>query len=126
VAQASRLRVHRASRPVIRALKIAQDRTQEEEERQARLAANQAALARITQIAKSRHVNEGVFDRLRTEYEDRLQQLAVQETEDGHTKFSLFSADYEELSREALLEERRTIVELRNQRVINDRATCRS
>jgi len=60
VAQASRLRVHRASRPVIRALKIAQDRTQEEEERQARLAANQAALTRITQIAKSRHVNEGV------------------------------------------------------------------
>jgi Na+/H+ antiporter len=105
---------------VIRALKIARDRTQEEEERQARLAANQAALARITQIAKSRHVNKGVFDRLRTEYEDRLQQLAVQETEDGHTKFSLFSADYEELSREALLEERRTIVELRNQRVIND------
>jgi Na+/H+ antiporter len=106
--------------PLIRWLKIADDHSLEEEERQARLQANQAALARITEIAKSRRLDEGVVGRVRGEYEDRILQLTVQEHGKSETKLSLFSPVYEELSKEGLGEERRTILRLRNKRVIND------
>jgi CPA1 family monovalent cation:H+ antiporter len=105
---------------VIRWLHIAEDHSLEEEERRARLAANRSALARIARIAEARKVDQEVFGRLRTEYEDRLNQLTAQESGEAGATLSLFSADYEELSREGLQEERRTILELRNQRVIND------
>jgi CPA1 family monovalent cation:H+ antiporter len=106
--------------PIIRWLEVREDHAQEEEELKARLRANQAALARITQIAKSRRVDAAVFGRLRTEYEDRLHQLAAHELGNGKMKLSLYSPQYEQLSREGLEEERRTILHLRNERVIND------
>jgi monovalent cation/hydrogen antiporter len=106
--------------PLIRWLKITDDRSLEEEERQARLKANEAALARLAEIAKSRTVDEGVLVRLRAEYEDRVQQLAAHEDGNDHKKLSLYSAEYEELSREILGEERKTILHLRNELVIND------
>jgi monovalent cation/hydrogen antiporter len=106
--------------PLIRWLKIVDDRSLEEEERQARLKANQAALAKLAEMAKSRTVDEGVLARLRAEYEDRVQQLAGHDDGNDHKKLSLFSAEYEELSREILGEERKTILHLRNELVIND------
>jgi len=106
--------------PLIRWLKIADDRSLEEEERQARLKANEAALARLAQIAKSRPVDEGVLSRLRAEYEDRIEQLTEHQDEEDHKKLSLYSAEYEKLSKEMLGEERKTILHLRNERVIND------
>jgi CPA1 family monovalent cation:H+ antiporter len=104
---------------------VREDHAQEEEERKARLQANQAALARITETAKSRGANDAVLGRLRTEYEDRIHQLAAREPGNGKMKFSLFSPEYERLSREGLEEERRTILHLRNERVINDNALRR-
>jgi CPA1 family monovalent cation:H+ antiporter len=106
--------------PLIRWLEIVDDRSLEEEERQARLKANQAALARLAEIARSRPVDEGVHTRLRAEYEDRVQQLAAHDEGTDHQKLSLYSAEYEELSKEILREERKTILHLRNERVIND------
>jgi monovalent cation/hydrogen antiporter len=106
--------------PIIGWLKIVDDHSLEEEERQARLKANQAALARLAQIAKSSKVDEGVLERLRAEYEDRVQQLTGPEAGQDHKKLSVYSADYEELSKEILAEERQTILNLRNERVIND------
>jgi monovalent cation/hydrogen antiporter len=106
--------------PLIHLLKIADDHSLEEEERQARLKANQAALARLAEIAKSRKVDEVVLDRLRAEYEDRVEQLAGQGDGIDHKKLSIYSAEYEELSKEILIEERKTILNLRNERVIND------
>lgn len=106
--------------PLIRWLKIVDDRSQEEEERLARLKANQAALARLGELAEARAVEEGVLARLRAEYEDRIQQLASHEEGNDHKKLSLFSAEYEKLSKEILGEERKTILHLRNERVIND------
>ena len=50
----------------------------------------------------------------------RVQQLAGPEAGHDHKKLSLYSADYEELSKEILVEERQTILNLRNERVIND------
>jgi CPA1 family monovalent cation:H+ antiporter len=106
--------------PLIRWLEVREDHEQEEEEFKARLQANKAALARITQTAKSRGVEDAVLGRLRTEYEDRIHQLAAHESGNGEMEFSLFSPEYERLSREGLQEERRTILHLRNERVIND------
>jgi CPA1 family monovalent cation:H+ antiporter len=106
--------------PLIRWLKIVDDHSLEEEERQARLKANQAALAHLSELAKARKVDETVLSRLRSEYEDRIQQLAGRDDGNGHHKLSIYSADYERLSRETLAEERNTIVKLRNDRVIND------
>jgi monovalent cation/hydrogen antiporter len=106
--------------PLIRWLKIVDDHSLEEEERQARLKANQAALAKLAEIAKSHHVDESVLGRLRAEYEDRIGQLSGHEDGSDHGKLSIYSADYEELSREILGEERKTILNLRNERVIND------
>jgi CPA1 family monovalent cation:H+ antiporter len=106
--------------PLIRWLKIVEDHSLEDEERQARLKANEAALARLAEIVKSRSVDEGVLVRLRAEYEDRVQQLTTHEDETDHKKLSLYSAEYEELSREILGEERKTILHLRNERVISD------
>jgi CPA1 family monovalent cation:H+ antiporter len=106
--------------PIIRWLKLSDDHTLQDEERHARLHANRAALEKISQHARKRKIPEHLVDRLRAEYEDRIHQLTTQEneTEDGH--LTLYSPEYEELSKEALAEERNAIVALRNQHVIND------
>jgi monovalent cation/hydrogen antiporter len=106
--------------PLIHCLKIVDDRSSEEEEREARLKANQAALARLTEIAKTRRMDEEMVGRLRGEYEDRIEQLSQHQDDGSHKKLTVFSADYEQLSREILQEERNTILRLRNERVIND------
>lgn len=106
--------------PIIHLLKIVDDHAPEEEERLARLKANQAALSRVLALARTRGMDDGVLDRVRTEYEDRIEQLSEPRHENGQTRFNLFSPAYEELSKEGLLEERKTILHLRNTRVIND------
>jgi Na+/H+ antiporter len=106
--------------PLIRWLNIVDDHSLEEEERQARLKANQVALAKLKEMADSHSVDEPVLGRLRAEYEDRIQQLTMQEGADDHKKLTLYSAEYEDLSRKILAEERKTILNLRNDRVIND------
>ena len=101
-------------------LKVKGDDRTEQEEAKARLQANQAALARIDQIAASNQVAASLADRLRVEYEDRIQQLEHAQDSDGAHSPGLFSSEYEHLSREALKVERATILDLRNQKVIND------
>ena len=54
------------------------------------------------------------------EYQDRLRQLEACDPEHAESRRSLFSSDYERLSQEALLVERKTILRLRNEGVIND------
>jgi CPA1 family monovalent cation:H+ antiporter len=106
--------------PLIRWLGVKDDRAAEKEERQARLKANQAALARLDELAKLDQVDAEVLQRLRVEYQDRLRQLEVCEPEIGEELRGLFSSDYERVSYEALLVERKTILQLRNEGVIND------
>src|ERR1043166_5473335 len=60
------------------------------------------------------------WQRLRIEYEDHIKQVEGSEPESAGTALRLFSSEYERLSHEALLQERRTILELRNQSVISD------
>ena len=103
---------------LIRRLGIEDDGAAETEEREARLKANQAALARLDEIAESDPAKADALQRLRIEYEDRLRQLEAYENTDGPR--GLFSSEYEHLSYEALRVERRTILQLRNAGVISD------
>ena len=106
--------------PIIRWLKVEDDGLTEKEEREARLKANEAALARLIELADSTETDKQVAQRLRVEYEDRIRQLEVCEPDLPGGGHRLFSSDYERLSRETLIVERKTILQLRNERVIND------
>ncbi|HLH53846.1 MAG TPA: Na+/H+ antiporter [Verrucomicrobiae bacterium] len=105
---------------IIKGLKVTGDNVAQQEEITARLKANQAALARIDEIAKSDGMPQKIIDRIRDEYEDRIRELeSAQESSEANSK-GLFPAEYEQVSREALKVERNTILNLRNEWVIND------
>lgn len=110
--------------PMIRWLKIVDDRVTEKEERLARLRANEAALDRLETSESSKRARPETLERLRSEYEDRIQQLR-DETVDAESSNALFSPDFEELAREALQTERDTLIQLRNKEAISDQALRR-
>jgi monovalent cation/hydrogen antiporter len=110
--------------PLVRWLKIKDDRITEKEERLARLKANEAALARLEEIESSKRANPRTIERLRSEYEDRIRQLRG-EGADEQSFRGLFSKDFEELAREVLQTERDTVIQLRNEEAINDQALRR-
>ncbi len=105
---------------LIRGLNIRDDHAAEKEERQARLKANQAALFRLDEIAASRATDDETVRRLREEYEDRIRQLQVCRQESSGAAPGLFSSEYDRLSRDTLLVERKTLLAFRNEGVIND------
>lgn len=104
---------------LIRWLDLKDDGADEKEERAARFKANEAALARLHEIASvpARTTGDGL-QRLMDEYQDRLRQVETCEPGDGPGR--LFSSEYEAFASEALEVERKTILQLRNERVIND------
>jgi len=110
--------------PLVRLLKVVDDRVTEKEERQARLKANEAALARLEELASLNRARPKTIERLRSEYEDRVRQLRS-EAPDEESVSRLFSADFEELAREVLQTERDTVIQLRNEEAINDQALRR-
>jgi Na+/H+ antiporter len=108
--------------PLVRWLKIVDDHVTEKEERVARLKANEAALARLEELASLNRARPKTIERLRSEYEDRIRQLRI-EAPPEETR--LFSEDFEELAREVLQTERDTVIQLRNEEAINDQALRR-
>ena len=105
---------------LIRKLGVTDDHSADKEEQTARLKANKAALAKLDDLAWANRVGKDIAQRLRIEYEDRVLQLESSEPDGRGKSHGLFSSEYEKLSYEALLVERNTILELRNQEVIND------
>jgi len=105
---------------LIRWLRVEDDGAAEAEEREARLKANQAALARLDELTKSQSANPDVLRRMQIEYDDRIRQLDLAEPIDGDKAHHLFHHDYEDLSRELLEVERSVILQLRNEHIIND------
>jgi monovalent cation/hydrogen antiporter len=97
----------------------------EREEREARLRANRAAMARLTELGAQDAVPADLIQRLRTEYEDRLRELEVCELNQSEEMRAAQSHPYKRLQQEALTVERNTILQLRNERVINDEAMRR-
>ncbi len=106
--------------PLIRWLGVEDDGSAEKEEREARLKANRAALTRLNEISEYDPAKVDALQRLRIEYEDHIRQVEGAERENAGTPLRLFSSEYERLSYEALREERRTILRLRNESVISD------
>ncbi len=105
---------------LIRWLKVVDAGGAEKEEREARLKANLAALARLAELEESEHLPTELLQRLRVEYEDRIRQLEAPEPAEVVGQLRLFSRAYLRLEEEALRVERQTILQLRNERVIND------
>jgi CPA1 family monovalent cation:H+ antiporter len=105
---------------LIRWLGIKDDDGAEREEREARLKANQAALVLLDEIAERDPAKAEAAKRLRVEYEDRVRQLQAYDGQSSDSPRGLFSTEYEFLSHQALTVERRIIVNLRNEGVIND------
>lgn len=105
---------------LIRWLGVKDDGSMENEERQARLKANQAALARLNELTESDTAKTDALHRMRIEYEDHIRQVEGAELANAGTTLRLFSSEYERLSRAALQVERQTILQLRNEDVIND------
>lgn len=105
---------------LIRRLKVVGGGGAEREEREARLKANLAALARLAELEKNENVPPELLQRLRAEYEDRIRQLEVPGPDEAPGQRRLFSEDYTRLEEEALRVERQTILQLRNARIIND------
>ena len=104
--------------PIIRWLNVVDDGLAEQEEREARLKANEAALARLNEL--SDRADPTALERLRGEYEDRIRQLEVCDPDSDSTKTHLYTDTYHKLLSEALAVERRTVIQLRNEQIIND------
>jgi monovalent cation/hydrogen antiporter len=89
------------------------------EERTARLKANEAAVAYLAEI--DNQFPADLLERLRAEYNDRIRQLEVcgdGECADGTN--GRMAPSYQRLQQDALDVERRTIIRLRDEFVIND------
>jgi Na+/H+ antiporter len=105
---------------LIRLLGIKDDGATEREEREARLQANRAALARLNEVAEHDPAKTDALQRLRVEYEDHILQLEGDKAKNAGTPLRRFSSEYERLSHQALQTERNTIIQLRNREIIND------
>lgn len=110
---------------LIRAIGLKDDGQADDEERQARLEANQTAL----RLLESDEVRDGVpaeiVQRLRAEYEDRLAQLEACCGNPENPGGAVATEQYQRLQRRALTVEREAIIRLRNAHVINDHALRR-
>ena len=108
---------------LIRLLGVVDDGLLNIEERTARLKANEAALAYLSEVDKRYPAD--LVERLRAEYDDRIRQLEVCANTGGDRSGGLVAPSYQRLQQEALDVERRTIIQLRDEYVINDEALRR-
>jgi len=110
---------------LIRKLGIKGDSITDEEERTARLEANKAALELIGKVAANHDFPPDVVDRLRVEYDERVEQLQLCAGNPEDCSGEIATPQYQRLQHEALRIERQTIIRLRNEHVINDEALRR-
>jgi monovalent cation/hydrogen antiporter len=104
---------------LIHRLGVVDDGLANVEERTARLKANEAAVAYPKEV--DNQFPPDMLERLRAEYDDRIRQLEV--CADGECDDStngLMASSYQRLQQDALDVERRTIIRLRDEFVIND------
>jgi monovalent cation/hydrogen antiporter len=110
---------------LIRKLRVKDDGSTDEEERSARLEANKAALELIKRLSANGDFSSDTVDRLRAEYDERVQQLELCAESPDDCRGEIATPQYQRLQQEALNTERQTIIRLRNQHVINDEALRR-
>src|SRR6266542_1228051 len=107
-------------RPLIRRLKIRDDGAEQREELQARLAATDAALGRLDELAGQARTSQEKVERLRGVYQHRRQRLSAQADMVDDDASEQRSLAYQNLVRELLEAQRRAIVRLRNQGEISN------
>ncbi len=110
---------------LIRKLRITSDGQTDEEERTARLEANKAAIESIEKLRANGDFSPDALDRLRTEYDERVEQLQLCAENPDDCRGEIATPQYQRLQHEALRIERQTIIRLRNEHVINDDALRR-
>jgi hypothetical protein len=110
---------------VIQRLCIRADDSTDQEERTARLKANEAAIKLIETLRTDDDFSADTVDRLRAEYGERVEQLQLCAENPDECRGEIATPQYQRLQREALRVERQTIIHLRNERVINDDALRR-
>jgi CPA1 family monovalent cation:H+ antiporter len=101
---------------IIRWLGVVDDGIAQKEELQARIKAAHAALARLNEFK----ADEQVLGRLRAEFETRIRELESEAKPPAHDLGPIQDRCYERLLAEALLAERQMLLQLRNERLIND------
>jgi CPA1 family monovalent cation:H+ antiporter len=106
--------------PLIRLLGIEEDRRHEKEEVKARLAAAEAALARLEELVEEEWVRDDTAERLRGAYRFRLDRFAARFDHGDDGAIEERSLSYQRLRRELLEAERAAVVQLRNDGAIND------
>jgi monovalent cation/hydrogen antiporter len=107
---------------LIRKLGITHDGEADEEERRARLEANNAAIELIEELRANGKFSPDAVARLRAEYDERVEQLQLCAENPDDCRGEIATPQYQRLQRQALRVERQTIIRLRNERVINDDA----
>ena len=107
---------------LIRKLRVKDDGLIENEERTARLKANEAAVDFIERKALEENFPEEVMARVRAEYCDRIQQLNLCGDATENPSGEISTPIYQRLQYGALKVERETIIALRNSQEINDEA----
>jgi CPA1 family monovalent cation:H+ antiporter len=110
---------------VIRKLRVEDDGSTDEEERTARLNANKAAIELLEQLAANGEFGEDAINRLRAEYDERVEQLELCAENPDECRGEIATPQYQRLQQRTLDAERATIIQLRNQHVINDDALRR-
>jgi monovalent cation/hydrogen antiporter len=110
---------------VIQRLCIKADDSTDEEERTARLKANEAAIELIEKLRTNSNYSADTVDRLRAEYDERMDQLHLCAENPDDCRGEIATPQYQRLQREALRVERQTIIHLRNEHIINDDALRR-
>ena len=110
---------------LIRKLGITHDVEADEEERRARLEANNAAIELIEKLRANGKFSPDAVARLRAEYDERVEQLQLCAENPDDCRGEIATPQYQRLQRKALRVERQTIIRLRNERVINDDALRR-
>jgi monovalent cation/hydrogen antiporter len=89
------------------------------------LEANKAALEWIEEARANGKFSPDAVDRLRAEYDERIEQLEHCADNPDDCRGEIATPQYQRLQHQALRQERKTIIRLRNQRVINDDALRR-
>jgi CPA1 family monovalent cation:H+ antiporter len=110
---------------LIRKLHVPRDSETDEEERLARLEANKAALKWIEEAGAKEKFSPDAANRLHAEYDERIEQLELCAQNPDDCRGEIATPQYQRLQHQALRVERKTIIRLRNDRVINDDALRR-
>ena len=105
---------------LIRRLQVRADGGDEEEELRARLGATDAALERLEELAVESWTRDDTVERLRGYYDYRRRRLSARAGEGQDDGYEDRSLAYQRLVRELLEAQRRAIVRLRNEGVINN------